>query len=105
MGPFQLITKGDDIPVFAWRLTDEVIQQNRYTLFDVADKLRERGWLVPAYTMPKNREDLVVQRIVVKEGFSRDMAEMLLCDQRRAIEFFESQSHYQAKQAGTHFHH
>jgi glutamate/tyrosine decarboxylase-like PLP-dependent enzyme len=61
MGPFDLITNGGDIPVFAWKLKDEVAAQTNYTLFDLADKLRERGWLVPAYTMPKNREDLAVQ--------------------------------------------
>ena len=57
---FELITDGSDIPVFAWKLKDEVAAETNYTLFDLADKLRERGWLVPAYSMPKNREDLVV---------------------------------------------
>ena len=55
--------------------------------------------------MPKNREDLAVQRIVVKEGFSRDMADMLLQDIERAIAFFKSQPNYKAKQSGSHFHH
>ena len=41
--------------------------------------------MVPAYTMPKNIEDLVVMRIVVRQGFSRDMADMLLGDIRAAI--------------------
>ncbi|MFM7878390.1 MAG: hypothetical protein ACKO8M_18415 [Microcystis panniformis] len=67
--------------------------------------MRERGWLVPAYTMPKNRQDLTVQRVVIKEGFSRDMAELLLRDIRSAIAFFQSQSHYQSKLSGSHFHH
>ncbi len=105
IGPFELITHGSDIPVFAWKLKDEIAAQTNYTLFDIADKLRERGWLVPAYTMPKNREDLVVQRVVVKEGFSRDMADMLLQDLQRAIAFFKSQPSYQPRQSGSHFHH
>ena len=105
MGPFELITNGSDIPVFAWKLKDEVAAKTNYTLFDLADKLRERGWLVPAYTMPKNREDLIVQRVVVKEGFSRDMADMLLKDIQRALDFFKSQPNYQPKQSGSHFHH
>ena len=105
MGPFDLITNGGDIPVFAWKLKDQVAAETNYSLFDFADKLRERGWLVPAYTMPKNREDLAVQRIVVKEGFSRDMADMLLQDFERAIAFFKSQPNYKAKQSGSHFHH
>lgn len=105
MGPFELITDGSTIPVFAWKLKETISDQYNYILFDLADKLRERGWLVPAYTMPKNRQDLTVQRVVIKEGFSRDMAELLLRDIRSAIAFFQSQSHYQSKLSGSHFHH
>lgn len=105
IGCFELLTDGSDIPVFAWKLRDDVAERNQFTLFDLADKLRERGWLVPAYAMPKNREDLVVQRVVVKEGFSRDMADMLLEDLRRAVAFFDAQPHYRAKSSGSHFHH
>lgn len=105
LGPFELITNGSDIPVFCWKLKDEVAASTRYTLFDMADKLRERGWLVPAYPMPPNRQDLIVQRIVVKEGFSRDMADMLLEDMRRAIVWFKAQPDYIGKQQGSHFAH
>ena len=55
--------------------------------------------------MPRNRGDLVVQRIVVKEDFSRDLAERLLEDLRRAVAYFESQPGHEAKQEGSHFHH
>jgi glutamate decarboxylase len=61
----------------------------RWTLFDLQDKLKQSGWMVPAYTMPKNIEDSVVMRIVVRQGFSRDMADMLLGDIRGAIADFE----------------
>jgi glutamate decarboxylase len=105
LGPFELLTDGSDIPVFAWRLKDEVAAKTHYTLFDLSDKLRERGWLVPAYTMPKNREDVVVQRVVVKEGFSRDMADMLIQDIQKAIAFFAAQPNFRSKAAGSHFHH
>lgn len=105
LGPFELITDGSDIPVFAWKLKDEVAAQVNHTLFDLSDKLRERGWLVPAYTMPKNCEDVVVQRVVVKEGFRRDMADMLIQDIQNAIAFFKSQPNYQPKPVGSHFHH
>lgn len=105
LGPFDLITNGSDIPVFCWKLKDEVAKTVNYSLFDMADKLRERGWLVPAYPMPPNRQDLIVQRIVVKEGFSRDMAEMLLNDMRRAIEWFGQQPNYIATKQGSHFSH
>ncbi len=105
IGLFELITDGSTIPVFAWKLKETISDQSNYSLFDLADKLRERGWLVPAYTMPKNRQDLTVQRVVIKEGFSRDMAALLLRDIHSAIAFFQSQSHYQSKLSGSHFHH
>ncbi|MCB7129539.1 MAG: glutamate decarboxylase, partial [Candidatus Brocadiales bacterium] len=101
MGPFELVSDGSDIPVFCWKLKE----QTNYSLFDLAEKLRDRGWLVPAYAMPANREDLVVQRIVVKHGFSRDMAYMLLDDIRRHLKHFASQPGRTPKKSGTHFHH
>ena len=45
----------------------------------------ESGWMVPAYTMPKDIEDMVVMRIVVRQGMSRDMADMLIADIKSAI--------------------
>ena len=54
----------------------------KYDVFDLSRKLRERGWLVPAYTMPPKREDLAVLRVVVRNGFSHDMAELFLRDLR-----------------------
>ena len=52
----------------------------RYSLFDLSDRLRSRGWQVPAYTMVPNIQDMAVMRILVRHGFSRDMAELLLDD-------------------------
>ncbi|RLA43791.1 MAG: glutamate decarboxylase [Gammaproteobacteria bacterium] len=105
LGPFELITDGSDIPVFCWKMTEAASNAANYTLFDMADKLRERGWLVPAYPMPKNRQDLIVQRVVVKEGFSRDMADMLLQDMRNAIQWFKSQPGFIGKEKGGNFRH
>ena len=101
MGPFKLITKGDDIPVFAWTLKEET----NFSLYDMAEKLRERGWLVPAYKMPANRQDLTVQRIVVKNGFSFDLANMLLKDMKRNLDFFAKQKNYIKKEDGPQFKH
>ncbi len=47
-------------------------------MFDVSARLREHGWLVPAYTFPENREDLAVLRVVVRAGMSHDMADLFL---------------------------
>ncbi len=82
MGPFELLTKGDELPVFAFKLKDEI---ENFTVFDVSAALRERGWQVPAYTFPKNREDLAALRIVVRRGMSADVADMLLADLREKV--------------------
>jgi glutamate decarboxylase len=55
--------------------------------------------------MPPNREDLVVQRVIVKEGFSRDMADLLLDDMGRALSLFASKPEHKPTDTGSHFHH
>jgi glutamate decarboxylase len=87
IGPYRLVTRGDELPVFAFALKPEI--QN-FTVFDVSDKLRERGWLVPAYTFPENRQDLAVLRVVVRAGMSHDMADLLLAELRDRTDFFLS---------------
>ena len=82
LGPFELLTRGDELPVFAFKVKDEV---KNFTVFDVSAALRERGWQVPAYTFPKNREDLAALRIVVRRGFTFDVADMLLDDLRKQV--------------------
>jgi glutamate decarboxylase len=83
LGPFELLTDGSDLPVFAFKLRDEV---TNYTVFEVSRGLREHGWQVPAYTLPANLEDVAVLRIVVRNGFDHDMADTLLTHLRRSIE-------------------
>ncbi len=77
MGPFELLTDGSDLPVFAFRVQD---QQAGFTVFDLSERLRARGWLVPAYTFPANLQDVAVLRIVVRNGFSKDLADVLVSD-------------------------
>jgi glutamate decarboxylase len=86
IGPFRLITDGSELPVLAFALDG---RDRDYTVFDVADRVREQGWLVPAYTFPENREDLAVLRVVVRNGFSRDLADTLVADLRRDVEYLE----------------
>jgi glutamate decarboxylase len=73
LGPFELLSHGDELPVFAFKLRDGM----GYTVYDVSEKLRAHGWLVPAYPMPDGMDDVHVLRIVVRNGFSRDMADLL----------------------------
>ena len=76
-------------PLFIWSLNPEFEKTAKWTLFDLQDKLMQSGWMVPAYTMPKNIEDMVVMRVVVRQGMSRDMANMLIDDIRNAVEDLE----------------
>ena len=82
IGPFELVTRGDQLPVFAFKLKDGI---DNYTVFDVSNAVRERGWLVPAYTFPENRQDLAVLRVVVKRGFSHDVADLFVADLKRQL--------------------
>jgi glutamate decarboxylase len=89
LGPFELLTRGDELPVFAFTLASDI---DNFTVFDVSNALRERGWLVPAYTFPENRTDLAALRVVVKRGFSHDMADMLVADLERQLPRLKNQS-------------
>ena len=86
MPEFEVITRGTDLPVVCFTLDPKV---TRYDVYDVSRKLRERGWLVPAYTMPPKREDLAVLRVVVRNGFSHDMADLFLRDLRTAVDWLD----------------
>ena len=105
MPQFDLITDGSDIPVFCWKMNEDYAKTASYTLYDIAEKLRGRGWLVPAYPMPANRSDLVVQRVVVKEDMSMDIANMLLKDIKRAVEYFEQRPENKPTDNADGFHH
>ena len=87
MGPYRLISEGKELPVFAFAVAPEI---ENYTVFDVSDRLRQHGWLVPAYTFPENRQDLSVLRIVVRAGMTMEMANHLLDDLGNITEFLES---------------
>ncbi len=90
LGPFEILFDGDSqagIPALCWKLKDKA-GIGGYTLYDLADRLRSRGWQVPAYSMPANREDLVIQRILVRHGVSRDLASLLLDDIKRSLDYF-----------------
>ncbi|WOQ18726.1 glutamate decarboxylase [Raineyella sp. W15-4] len=86
MGPYELLSDGSELPVFFFRLRPEVVN---YTVYDVSAKLRERGWQVPAYSLPADLTDVSGLRIVVRNGFGHDLADLLLDDLRRATDYLE----------------
>jgi glutamate decarboxylase len=77
-----VISDGSAIPVVAFKLSGDF----GYTEFDVSEALRAFGWQVPAYTMPEGAENVSVLRIVVREGFSADLARSLYEDIAKAID-------------------
>lgn len=101
---FRLLTRGDELPVFAFTTAPHV---TAYDVFDVSRRMRESGWLVPAYTFPANREDLSVLRVVCRNGFSVDLADLFVEDLTRLVPQLRRLPHplTQDKEAATGFHH
>jgi len=88
IGPFQIIYNGrGGIPALSWALKPG--SDPGFNLFDLSDRIRGRGWQIAAYAMPPNREDLVVMRILVRHGVSRDLGDMLIADLRHCIDHLE----------------
>jgi glutamate decarboxylase len=89
LGPFELLCDSNPatgIPTVTWRIREG--EDPGYTLFDLADRLRARGWQVPAYTLTGTAADIPVQRILVRLGVSQDMASLLIEDFQAAVAHF-----------------
>ena len=103
LGPFEILSAGHDLPVIAWTLKDPA--SANWSLYDLSDRLRDRGWQVPSYRMPANRGEMVLQRAVIRNGFTHDLAGMLLRDIRRHLDWFATQPGFAASGEGAGFHH
>ncbi|MDL2271287.1 glutamate decarboxylase [Methanobrevibacter sp. OttesenSCG-928-I08] len=75
---FELLEDEIVLPIIAIKIKKEF--EKYFTVFDISKELREKGWLIPAYTLPNNAEDIAVLRIVIKENFNRNMADLLYSD-------------------------
>jgi glutamate decarboxylase len=87
MPAFELWNDGSDIPVFAWQLKKG--HTENWNLYHLSERLRLKGWLIPAYPMPDDISDLTVQRIVVRNGLSRNLAESLIGDIQEAVAYLD----------------
>ena len=96
-GKFEVIGKDIVLPTVVVSLKDS----SKFTVYDLSEKLRERGWIVPAYTLPPNAESIAVLRIVVKENFSRDMADNLIRHGDIAISELEQAAGSSSRDAST----
>ena len=90
---FETYSKDVVNPLFVWSLNEEYERTAKWTLYDLQAQLQQSGWMVPAYTLPKNIDDVVVMRIVVRQGMSRDMADMLLRDIENAVAELDKLNH------------
>ncbi len=86
---FTNFSESVDNPLFIWYMTPDYEANAKWTLYDLQDKLQQSGWMVPAYTMPKSIDQMVVMRVVVRQGMSRDMADMLLTDVTKGVSELE----------------
>ncbi len=88
LGKFEFISTGNpktDIPAVCFYMKKGYAPG--YNLYELSDRLRIRGWQVPAFSMPAHLQEMVVMRIMVRRGFTMDMATLLLNDIRRDMDF------------------
>jgi len=88
MEMFEIYTDGTDMPLITWKLKPGYT--DKWDLYDLSDRLRERGWLIPAYPMPPDIEDLSVMRVVFRNGVSMDLSALLLADIRAAVNYLDA---------------
>ncbi|MFA6295926.1 MAG: glutamate decarboxylase [Patescibacteria group bacterium] len=84
-GYFESLNPSQLLPVVAVKLK----KKEKFTLYDLVDKIRQRGWIISAYTLPKNAEDIVIFRVVVRENLSKDMIDILFNDVMDAYKFLQ----------------
>ena len=90
LGPFEFLYDGNPqtgIPAVCWRIKNGA--KPGYNLYDLSDRLRLRGWQVPAFALNGSCSDWIVMRIMVRQGVSKDMAMLVVEDIKRAIDHFQ----------------
>ncbi|MFT3822687.1 MAG: glutamate decarboxylase [Chitinophagaceae bacterium] len=86
MGYFDILYNGrNGLPGACWTLKKEV---KEFTLYDITDKIRSRGWQIASYPLTGTANDITVQRVLIRHGFSRDMADLLIDDYKRSVDYF-----------------
>ncbi|KAF3780683.1 Glutamate decarboxylase 4 [Nymphaea thermarum] len=85
-GRFEIVSKEMGVPLLAFALKDT----SEHDVFEISDSLRRFGWIVPAYTMPADAQHIAVLRIVVREDFSRSLAERLVSDLQKVLKELDS---------------
>jgi glutamate decarboxylase len=81
MGRFNIVSKDNGVPLVAFTLKDHT----NFDEFQISDLLRRFGWIVPAYSMPPDAQHITVLRVVIREDFSRTLAERLVADVEKVL--------------------
>ena len=106
LGYFDLLYDGTDgIPGGAWMIKKDA--NLPFNLYDLTDRMRVRGWQVASYSLPTNCEDMVIQRVLIRHGFSHDMADLFMADLKRSIDYLIQHEGGKSltKEEGQTFHH
>ncbi|EEF34679.1 glutamate decarboxylase, putative [Ricinus communis] len=94
-GRFDIVSKDVGVPLVAFSLKDS----SKYNVFQLSESLRRFGWIIPAYTMPADAQHIAVLRVVVREDFSRGLAERLVKHIEQVLEEMESLHGYVSTKA------
>ena len=102
LGPFEMFYDGrGGLPALSYTLKEG---DWGFSLYDLSDKVRQHGWQIASYPLPNDRQDTVIQRILIRHGISRDMAALLLRDIKAAVEYYKAHPVSHSSSTRT-FHH
>lgn len=112
-GEFELLSKEVGVPLVAFRfkkrtLPDGKVEPRAYNEFDLSDRLKEHGWVVPAYTMAADAKDVTLLRCVIRMDHSMTIIEKLIMNIQDAVKILaasEQRSHeFEVMKAKYHRH-
>lgn len=98
IGCFEMMSNKESLPVVVFAVKPD----QGFDAFELSHVLREYGWVVPAYTMPKNAESMAALRVVVREGFSRDTGDSLLNNIKQAVERLKGKANGDGQKGESH---
>ena len=88
IGAFDLICDPKDgLPMVCYKLKDDAAL--KFSLYDLSERVRIRGWQIASYPLPSDRQNIIVQRVLIRHGVSRDLISLLLADLKRGIEYLQ----------------
>ncbi|MDO4534412.1 MAG: glutamate decarboxylase [Clostridium perfringens] len=83
IGLFEILNNGEILPIVCYKLKDDI--NEKWTLYDLADRLLMKGWQIPAYPLPKDLNNVIIQRIVCRADLSKSLGEQLIRDIKVAV--------------------